>query len=387
VLAGYTKTAVVICPAADSRTLCRRVQFLPVFAAPQQLAAIVAIVGLEELDPAVAASDLEADPQPHDLHLAIQRWRAKLRERHQLDRLLGDSPAICRARTQAELAAQTGASVLICGPAGSGRQRLAQAIHYASPEAGTMVPLACSVVGPELLSSTIRALLRADARLAGNRPTLLLNEIDQLPLELHGDLADLVATAGDRVRVISTSRRQLADSELRFNRRLAALLSTIVIELPALCDRLEDLPLLAQLFVEQANSGSPKQLSGVTSEALDRLAAYTWPGNVDELAEIIRQAHAQASGHQITPADLPARLQYAAHAAVHPRPVQEPIVLEELLGKIEMELIERALAEAKGNKALAARLLGMTRPRFYRRLEQLGLVEGEVEPEEDSAAT
>jgi DNA-binding NtrC family response regulator len=137
---------------------------------------------------------------------------------------------------------------------------------------------------------------------------------------------------------------------------------------------------LAQLSLEQANARGSKQVGRFAEEALDALAAYPWRRNLDELDEIVRQAHANAQGPQVTLDDLPPRIRLAADAAAHPRPPVETIVLEEFLADIERELIERALAQAKGNKTQAAQLLGLTRPRLYRRLVQLGLAGDEADP-------
>jgi DNA-binding NtrC family response regulator len=154
---------------------------------------------------------------------------------------------------------------------------------------------------------------------------------------------------------------------------LAAALSTIVIELPPLAGRRGDILLLAQALVEENNAQGGKQVGGLSAEALDRLDAYAWPGNLDELARAMAEAHQRAGGPEIAVADLPERLHLAASAAAHPRRKEETIVLDEFLGRMERELIRRALARAKGNKAKAARLLGLTRPRLYRRMVQLGL--------------
>jgi DNA-binding NtrC family response regulator len=130
---------------------------------------------------------------------------------------------------------------------------------------------------------------------------------------------------------------------------------------------------LVQWHIEQANLRSPKQLGGCSPEALDRLADYSWPGDVRELEEMIEEAHARAEGPLIGPHDLPQRLAVASQASARPSKLDETIKLEQYLAEIEQELIVRALKRAKGNKTKAARLLGMTRPRFYRRLVQLGL--------------
>jgi DNA-binding NtrC family response regulator len=112
----------------------------------------------------------------------------------------------------------------------------------------------------------------------------------------------------------------------------------------------------------------------VRPDALDQLALYRWPGELEELRSVISAAHAAATTHEITPADLPPIVHHAARAAAAPRRAHEKIVLDELLESIEREVIARALAQAGGNKSAAAELLGMTRPRLYRRLVQLGIV-------------
>jgi DNA-binding NtrC family response regulator len=143
-----------------------------------------------------------------------------------------------------------------------------------------------------------------------------------------------------------------------------------------LAERRADIPLLAQAFVEERNARGPKQRSGFSPAALDRLDSYHWPGNLDELAEVVREAHERSAGPEILPDDLPKRIELALDAAARPRRREERIVVDEFLAQIERELIERALAQSKGNKAKAARLLGVTRPRLYRRMVQLGLEPG-----------
>ena len=100
---------------------------------------------------------------------------------------------------------------------------------------------------------------------------------------------------------------------------------------------------------------------------------YPWPGNLDELAQVVADAHTHCQQTLVGVADLPQRLHLAADAIAHPRRKEETIVLDEFLGQVERELIRRALVRSKANKAKAARLLGLTRPRLYRRMVQLGI--------------
>jgi DNA-binding NtrC family response regulator len=175
---------------------------------------------------------------------------------------------------------------------------------------------------------------------------------------------------------MATAARRLSRlvAKKKFRGDLACALSTLVISLPRLARRTEDIPLLAQFFLEEANADGGKQHSGFSSEALDRLAGYDWPGNVEELATVVREAHAKAAGPVVQAADLPAIVHHAAAAQARTRKAAEPIRLDEFLERIEKELLERALAQARGNKTKAAQLLGIHRARLIRRLVQFGLV-------------
>ena len=229
------------------------------------------------------------------------------------------------------------------------------------------------LLGADLLEAAGAAVARPGVR--GEPGTLLLHRVDELPAEVQVQLADLLLRRPSAWRLVATAAEPLRELSRRgkFRGDLAALLSTITIELPPLGERRDDLPLLAQLFLEDCNAAGPRQIGGFSAAALERLDAYAWPGNLDELAEVVAEAHGRAKGPEIGVGDLPERLHVAAQAAAHPRRTEETIVLDEYLGRVERELIRRALGRAKGNKAKAARLLGVTRPRLYRRMVQLGL--------------
>lgn len=381
-MAGRPMTAAVSCTRADGGALSRRARFVPLGTCPEDLVGLVAILEAEDLPQPDSAPHPPPSEEPRttDLHEHVRQFRRQAAGRYRADRLIGESPAIRRVRAQIELAAGNRASVLLVGPPGSGRQHVAAAIHYRGDphSAGSLIPLACAVLGADLIHSTVLALATKDPLgEQAAQSTLLLSDADQLPLDVQAELAAVLARRSFRLRLIATAARPLAELARAgtYQADLAALLSTITIELPPLAQRREDLPLLAQLFLEEANARGDKQLGGFTPEALDQLDAYAWPGNLDELAQVVAQAHRQAQGPQIGPRDLPERIRLAAEAAAHPPRTEETIVLDDFLGRVEHELIRRALAQAKGNKAKAARLLGMTRPRLYRRLVQLGLEE------------
>lgn len=390
-LAGPAAVAAAICPPPDAfagthmwapmilpgqpNAAPRQAEFIPISLADETASAVLAIVSVKESGEA-PETDASTATQ---LHARLQAFRGRLMIRYHVDRLLGDTPAMRRVRSQVKLAAASAVPVSVVGTAGSGREHVGRAIHYGDGRgtAGPLVPLSCSLLDADLLQATLRTLARA--RSSTERPaTLLLEEVDRLAGEAQTELFRALASGVVTARVVSTSQEpltQLANRET-FRRDLAFLLSTLIISLPPLAERMADLPQLVQWYVEQANLASAKQIGGCSADALDRLADYGWPGDLTELESVVTEAHKQAQGPLILPHDLPDRLMLANQATARPARMEETIVLGDYLASIEHELILRALKRAKGNKTKAARLLGMTRPRFYRRLVQLGLAEG-----------
>ena len=366
----------------------RRVEFIPLAGEGDDQAAVLAIVSSPQ--PLTSGPPAVDGERPAQLHARLQQLLAARHRRYRFDRLVGESAGMRRVRAQAALVAGSLAATVVVGPPGSGRRHLAYALHEARAEAerGPLIPLACSLISTGLLLAGVQSLKRSKAPATTERVgTLLLEDADQLPAESQAVLAGVLRAIDPPVRILATSARPLVDlaEAGQFHRELAAALSTMTIELPALADRPEDLPLVAQRLLEEVNAATAKQLSGFSPEALDALAGYDWPGDLQELSELVAEAHAQAEGHQVQVRDLPGRLRLAADSSRFARKPDETIVLEQFMGEIERELIERALARARGNKAKAARLLGMTRPRLYRRLVQLGLEEPVIFEEKTDA--
>jgi transcriptional regulator with PAS, ATPase and Fis domain len=357
-------------------TRFRRTRFVPLGWRDGPVIGVLALVSGQDSAQPLAESAPPVGDESQNLHLQLQQFRGQRRLLYRARSVIGASPAIRRAAAQATIAAATRASVLLVGPAGSGRRHLAEAIHYAAPDApaGPLLPLECGLLDAEMLRATLR---RAPAA-ASEGGTLLLCDADRLPAEAQNSLAAAISSPGFPWRLIATAAAPLvAFPQGSFREDLAASLSTIVIELPPLAARRGDVPLLAQALLEEQNSRGGKQLGGFAPDALDRLSAYPWPGNVAELAEVVAAAHAHAAGSLVLRAGLPERLHAAAETAARPRRKDEPIQLDDFLARIERELVVRALARSKGNKAKAARLLGLNRPRLYRRMLQLGLIENE----------
>ena len=354
VLAGNMAVATVSRGDENGRPSVRKARFVPLGLEAECLLGILVIVEAADQPPAAVDDSAAAlrDAEPGVLHDHIRRFRQEAAARYRADRLIGEGPAMRLARRQVELASLSRASVLLIGPPGSGRRHLAAAIHYGvnppAPEfvtVPTLVPLDCALLGADLLEEVAAAVARGRLLDDETAPgTLLLHRVDEISSDMQVELAGLFVRRPLKWRLMATASEPLAELARRgkFRDDLAAALSTIVIELPSLVRRREDLPLLAQLFLEDLNAAGDRQIGGFTPAALDLLDAYAWPGNLDELAEVVAESHRRAAGREIDVADLPERLRLASQAAAHPHRPEEAIVLNEYLGRVERELIRRA---------------------------------------------
>lgn len=406
---GEACTGTLSCVARDGRLIHRRADFVPLgsvdakssrktdSAAPA--CGVLAMLAAADLSTQELATASSVDPAADDLHRTIRRFRKAQASRYSIESLLGTSLAMQKVRAQLAAAAASGANTLICGAPGSGRAHAARAIHYcaARDAEARLLPIDCRQLSDDLLRRVLERLREAASGM--QRPTLLLENLEYMPAAHQSLLRSAIQEKLLNARIVATfdgARRPALNNDVVFSpvngsdsgdhtrdapaetsasvdASLLAAISTITIDLPPLSSRMEDLPVLAQYFLEACNQGSSKQIGRVRSEALDQLALYSWPGELEQLREVITAAHRAATSHEISPVDLPPILQHASRAAQRARREPERIVLDELLAEIEKEAIVRALDQTDGNKSEAAALLGMTRPRLYRRLVQLGM--------------
>ncbi|MCA9143268.1 MAG: sigma 54-interacting transcriptional regulator [Planctomycetaceae bacterium] len=312
------------------------------------------------------------------LHRRLRALTNKLRLPYRLGRLVGESLVMQFVREQVRIAIETPANVQIVGQPGSGREHIGRTIHAGDQpdQAGPLMPLDCNLLDGELLQATVVAFLhRATEASASHPATLLLLDCDQLNAEAQAELLAFFRVPTFRLRTIATCQRPLIQSaaEGTFLRELAYRLCAMTIELPSLSERREDIPLLCQRTLEEFNGRGEKQLSGFAPGVLDQLCSLPWKGDVGELEEVVLQMCEQADGPKVTEADVARRVKLVTSAMKHPAPEAESIQLDEFLVEVETELLRRALRAAKGNKAEAARLLGISRARVIRRAAHLGL--------------
>lgn len=282
-------------------------------------------------------------------------------------------------------------SVLIQGPTGTGKDLLANALHRRSRVSGKFVVLNCSAVVETLFESELFGHLKgsftgADHNKTGllelaNKGTLFLDEIGDMPISTQAKLlralqnhevlpiGSLTPRQID-VRIMAATHRNLK-AEIaagRFREDLYYRLSMVVLDVPALEERLEDVPLLARNFIQKFSHEFGKAIVGLTPRATSALIRYTWPGNVRELEHVIGRACMVTNHEMLDVVDLPAEItQSDAVAEQYDAPM--PLSLAEQ----EKRLVEEALRAAAGNQSEAARRLGIGRDALRYKMKRFNL--------------
>jgi DNA-binding NtrC family response regulator len=320
-----------------------------------------------------------------DVHAELAALRHSIRERFSLSSVVAKSRPMQRVLQQIDVARSTKAPVHIFGPAGCGREHVARVIHYESPaSAMAFVPVDCRNVAARELRESIGRLVQTDwaelSPVEALQPgCLCFFHVDEMPRDVQERFLNFVeseaaAAFRNRVRLVSTSDVGLepALQDERLLERFYFLLTSLQVPLPPLSERGEDLLLLAQHFLERENRGRSTQLGGFADDVRNVFSEYNWPGNLEELRAVVTEAAKQCEDSTIRLSHLPFRFRTGLDAQqLGPPPTVEP--LDEMLSRIEREHLEAALRQAGDNKAQAARLLGLTRASFYRRLQNHGL--------------
>lgn len=298
--------------------------------------------------------------------------------------LASATPAMGVVARQARLAAGTDIPFLVIGEAGAGKRWLAGVIHAASSRGQRpLVALACA----RLPIEQSRALLAAHttARMGWQGGMLFLQEPQALPLDLQRGLVEkmqgestattLRIAAGMRLNPAEAIRKGLLLPEL------SHLLETLVLRLPPLQQRREDLDDLLDFFWKRIRTALGRDELALGREARDLLLRYSWPGNLHELQAVFLSAGQRASGKVIEPGDLPSgiRLHLKLEESSSPLAAKPP-PLDALLEQVERRMLTTAMRKAGGNKSKAAEWLGIWRARLIRRLEALGLNQEEESP-------
>ncbi len=331
-------------------------------------------------------------------------------------RLIGESPAIKQIFSVVEKVADTPSTVLITGESGTGKELIARALHEnSSRHAGPFIKINCAAIPKTLMESELFGYEKgAFTGAVGAKPgrfelahggTLFLDEIGEIPIEMQVKLLRVlqesefervggIKTIKVDVRLVTATNRDLLQEIAAgaFREDLFYRLNVVPIHIPPLRDRREDIPLLVDHFLAKFNERLRKQVTSVSPDALERLVAHHWPGNIRELENLMERTVLFCEDAQIRGSDLPpeigAHLVAAAAAPVAPAvegsaPVQGPPTpagsLKEAVRaqteRVERELIQRALDETGGNVTQAARKLKISRKSLQTKMKEFGLRE------------
>jgi two-component system response regulator HydG len=299
-------------------------------------------------------------------------------------------------------AAGSEATVLLLGESGTGKELLARALHDNSPRGkGPFVAINCAAIPESILEGELfgyekgaftGATSSREGRFeAAHGGTLFLDEIGEISRHVQvkllrvlqeNEIERLGASGRPRridIRLIAATNLNLVEEVKagRFREDLYYRLNVIPVHVPPLRDRRDDITLLVQHFVQIYGSKNAKPINGCTQAALDKLADYPWPGNVRELENAIERAVVLTRGTVIDEDALPREIRDSA-AAGGPGMT---FAIGTPLHDIEMRVIRETLRHTRGDKRLAAKLLGIATRTIYRRLAEVG--EGEATPPEE----
>jgi two-component system response regulator AtoC len=333
----------------------------------------------------------------HKARLIVQQGRESCHESADgeggkgLASIIGKSPPMQRVFTSIRRAAPSDSTVLITGESGTGKELVARAIHELSPRCQKQfVAVDCSALVESLLESELFGHVKGSFTGAfqtkhglfelANDGTFFFDEIPNLSMNIQAKLLRVIQErefmkVGSQkrvkldIRIIASSNRDLREAIKAgtFREDLFYRLSVIPIDLPPLRERLGDIPLLVEHFIEKYNRKSSRQVRGISKRAIDILASYNWPGNVRELEHTIERILILEDGDVIQPEHLPSFMTQ--------RQGEFQVFSDEGFGLDELErrYIQFVLRRTKGKREEAARILGINRKTLGHKIKKYGL--------------
>jgi DNA-binding NtrC family response regulator len=302
----------------------------------------------------------------------------------------GESPKMRRAIETAKKAAASRSTVLLLGESGTGKEIFARAIHnWSERRAEPFIAINCVGLSKDLLESELfghekgaftgaHQLKKGKMELA-HGGTVFLDEVGDISAELQTKLLrflqerEFERVGGAQpirvdVRIIAATNRDLSMTikEGRFREDLFYRLNVIPISLPPLRERREDIPVLAKYFLYRFAAETKKIFTGITAQAEARLVAHQWPGNVRELGNVIERAVVLGQGPEVTLDDLPPRIVYSEAERA-----SEGLSYREAVDAARADVIRRTLATTRGNRAAAARILGLHKTHLLNLMKSL----------------
>ena len=314
-------------------------------------------------------------------------------KRYTFDDIYGENPAFKEVITRAKKAAMNDATVFIYGETGTGKELLAQSIHHAGKRKDRpFLAQNCAAIPETLLEGILfgtakggftGAVDRAGLFEQASGGTLLLDEISAMPYDLQSKLLrvlqeNYIRRVGGtkdipvRVRIIATVNEPpeelMAQGKLR--KDLYYRLNVVNLWIPALRERPDDIPVLAEAFLRKHNKRFGKQLWSITDAAIEKLRHYDYPGNARELENLIEQAVSMADREHVLTEKMLTMPHYARHAQTPERPYDVSCPLPDYLAEVEARIIREAIIEAKGNISKAADTLQIKRQTLQHKLKK-----------------
>ena len=311
---------------------------------------------------------------------------------YNFDHIIGKSPQMMELFELIKDVARTHSTILLRGESGTGKELIANAIHYNSLRKDkTMVRVNCAVLSENLLESELFGHVKGAFTGAfrdrigrfelADSGTIFLDEIGDISPNLQLKLlrvlqeGEFERVGGSKtikvdVRIIAATNKNLEQAlkNGEFREDLYYRLNVIPIELPPLRERIEDIQLLVEHFIDKYNTETGKNIISITPEALELLTSYHWPGNVRELENIIERAVVLTKNNYLHKENL-SNLNILDDNK-SPLQMLEQSTLPNVIDKIEQELIIKILRRCKGNKSLAARKLGIHRSTFLSKISK-----------------
>jgi len=353
---------------------------------------------IKPLDFEVLKLTIERASEHAGLRVENQALKEHLRSDYDLANIIGRSQPMKKLLEMMSMVAPSEATVLITGDSGTGKELIARSLHFNSPRKDKpLVVVNCAAITETLLESELfghekGSFTGADKRREGrfmqaDSGTIFLDEIGETSSTMQAKLLrvlqekEIQRVGGEEtlkvdVRIIAATNRDLEKevAEGKFREDLFYRLNVMTLGAPPLKARRDDIPILAQHFLKKFADRNRKTIKGFVPLAMDMLVNYDWPGNVRELENAIERAVILATGEHITEVQLPLNIT-EQYGNFETQPTDATQILDgtHSLKVIEKEAILATLTSSNGNKAEAARRLGVTRKTLHNKLKRYGL--------------
>jgi transcriptional regulator with PAS, ATPase and Fis domain len=373
---------------------------MPIYQDGQMLGAIIKII-FRQLD---AWKDILLHMDK--LESEISYYRGELyrisKDTHPFAHVISQNPQMEKFKQDAVIAAKSFSNVIITGESGTGKELFAEGIHNESARKGAFIKVNCGAIPEELLESEFFGY--ADGAFTGAKKggkpgkfelahngTLFLDEIGDMPASLQVKLLRVLQeqeferigatkTTKVNVRIISATNKDLIQlvNQGKFREDLYYRIHVIQLHIPPLRERLDDIPLLCNHFIQKVNKKTNKNIIGVAPQVLRSFQQYHWPGNIRQLENVLERAFHFSQTNWIEMEHLPKELNLLqAPVSISPKIVEPTTVInrKQSINQTEKQVVLQALLACQGNRSKTAELLGISRTTLYQKIKKYHIME------------